>query len=92
MASYFVGIDIQIRRNCCYAVIDTSGTVCKPGPKDMLDAWIATATVREFVEGRGTEVGGGDGLRDDNPAKAIARASHKRGSSVAGINYFRFLW
>ena len=28
----------------------------------MLDAWVAAATVREFVEGRGVEVGGGDGL------------------------------
>jgi hypothetical protein len=28
----------------------------------MLDAWVAAATVREFVNGRGTEVGGGDGL------------------------------
>ena len=37
-------------------------SACKPGPKDMLDAWVAAATVREFVEGRGTEVGGGDGL------------------------------
>ncbi len=39
---------------------DFSG--CKPGPKDMLDAWVAAATVREFVEGRGAEVGGGDRL------------------------------
>lgn len=37
-------------------------SACKPGSKDMLDAWIAAATVREFVEGRETEVGGGDGL------------------------------
>jgi hypothetical protein len=29
----------------------------------MLDAWVAAATVREFVEGRGTEVGDDDGLR-----------------------------
>jgi hypothetical protein len=42
--------------------IDADFSACKPGPKDMLDAWIAAATVREFVEGRGTEVGGGDGL------------------------------
>jgi hypothetical protein len=28
----------------------------------MLDAWVAAATVKEFVEGRGTEVGDGDGL------------------------------
>jgi hypothetical protein len=32
------------------------------GPKDMLDAYVAAATVREFAQGRGCEVGGGDGL------------------------------
>jgi predicted nuclease with RNAse H fold len=35
---------------------------CKPGPKDMLDALVAAATVREFIIGRGIEVGGGDGM------------------------------
>ncbi len=34
----------------------------RPGKTDMLDAWMAAATVREFVEGRGAEVDGGDGL------------------------------
>ena len=34
----------------------------RPGKTDMLDAWMAAATVREFVSGRGGEVGGGDGL------------------------------
>jgi hypothetical protein len=43
--------------------LDIDFSVCKPGPKDMLDAWVAAATVREFIEGRGTEVGGGNGLR-----------------------------
>jgi hypothetical protein len=33
-----------------------------PGAKDMLDAYIAAATLREFLQGRGCEVGGGDGL------------------------------
>ncbi len=42
--------------------LDADFSACKPGPKDMLDAWVAAATVKEFVEGRGTEVGGGDGL------------------------------
>ena len=37
-------------------------SACSPGPRDMLDAWVAAATVREFEEGRGCEVGGGDGL------------------------------
>jgi predicted nuclease with RNAse H fold len=32
------------------------------GPKDMLDACVAAMTVREFVEGRGFEIGGGDRL------------------------------
>lgn len=42
--------------------IDADFSACKPGPKDMLDAWIAAATVREFIAGRGVEVGGGDQL------------------------------
>ena len=42
--------------------IDTDFSACRPGPKDMLDAWVAATTVREFVEGRGIEVGGGDGM------------------------------
>jgi hypothetical protein len=33
-----------------------------PGPKDMLDAVVAAVSVREFIAGRGVEVGGGDGL------------------------------
>ncbi|MFH1624690.1 MAG: hypothetical protein ABID54_05975 [Pseudomonadota bacterium] len=32
------------------------------GPKDMLDACVAAITVREYLAGRGCEVGGGDGL------------------------------
>jgi len=35
---------------------------CKPGPKDMLDAHVAAVTVKEFANGRGCEVGGGDGF------------------------------
>ena len=42
--------------------ISADFSACRPGPKDMLDAWVAAATVREFVEARGVEVGGGDGL------------------------------
>lgn len=33
-----------------------------PGPKDMLDAVVAAFTIREFVQGRGCAVGGGDRL------------------------------
>jgi len=32
------------------------------GPKDLLDACVAAATVREYAAGRGCAVGGGDGL------------------------------
>ncbi len=35
---------------------------CKQGPKDILDAFMAATTVREYIYGRGEEVGGGDGL------------------------------
>lgn len=42
--------------------IEADFSACKPGPKDMLDAWVAAATVREFVVGKGVEVGGGDSL------------------------------
>jgi hypothetical protein len=33
-----------------------------PGPKDMIDAVAAAATVLAFARGEGAEVGGGDGL------------------------------
>ncbi|MEO7997051.1 MAG: hypothetical protein ABI852_06375 [Gemmatimonadaceae bacterium] len=36
--------------------------VLRPGPKDMVDAMAAAYTAREFVQGRGCEVGGRDGL------------------------------
>jgi len=32
------------------------------GPKDMIDACVSALTVFEFLQGRGSEVGGGDGL------------------------------
>tara|TARA_R110002096_G_scaffold147671_30_gene307931 strand:+ start:12672 stop:13247 length:576 start_codon:yes stop_codon:yes gene_type:complete len=35
---------------------------CRPGPKDLLDSSVAALTVLEFAQGRGQEVGGGDGL------------------------------
>jgi len=37
-------------------------SACAPGPKDMLDAWVAAAVLREWAEGRGEAVGNGDGL------------------------------
>ena len=33
-----------------------------PGPKDMIDACVSAITVLEFMERRGCELGGGDGL------------------------------
>jgi hypothetical protein len=42
--------------------INADFSACSAGPKDMLDAWVAAATVKEFEGGRGAEVGGGDGL------------------------------
>jgi predicted nuclease with RNAse H fold len=34
----------------------------RPGPRDMLDACLAALTVRQFLHGLGSQVGGGDGL------------------------------
>ena len=36
--------------------------VIKPGPRNMLDAWIDGVSVREFSENRGTQVGNAGGL------------------------------
>jgi hypothetical protein len=37
-------------------------STCLPGPKDMMDAFVSSVTVREFICGKGTEVGNGDNL------------------------------
>lgn len=37
-------------------------SACLLGPKDMIDALVASVTVREFIRGEGIEVGNGDGL------------------------------
>jgi hypothetical protein len=42
--------------------VDMSLSGFLPGPKDMLDAVVAALTGKEFLAGRGQEVGGGDGL------------------------------
>ncbi|MBL7177381.1 MAG: hypothetical protein ISS66_16280 [Desulfobacteraceae bacterium] len=55
-ASYYMlenGRDLNIRLNF---------SKFAPGPRDMLDACVAAATVREFIQGRGEQVSGGDGL------------------------------
>ena len=52
-ASLYGNLDVRINANF---------SACAPGPKDMIDAMIAAVTVREFVAGKGLEVGGGDGL------------------------------
>jgi predicted nuclease with RNAse H fold len=47
------------------------------GPKDMLDAVVAAFCVREFIQGRGCAVGGGDGLGRivlPRPLKVVGRA------------------
>ena len=41
---------------------EISLTNFKSGIKDMLDASVAAITVKEYIEGRGCEVGGEDGL------------------------------
>jgi predicted nuclease with RNAse H fold len=42
--------------------LDIDFSNCLPGPKDMMDAFVASVTVREFTRGKGIEVGNGDGL------------------------------
>jgi hypothetical protein len=57
-SSVFIGIDIQIRRNCCYAVIDTSGTVVDsdwfPNAEtdviDLVNRWTETAQVEVGID------------------------------------------
>ena len=44
------------------AVLQISLARFFPGPKDMLDAYVAALTVHDFRIGSGKEVGGGDGL------------------------------
>ena len=47
-----------------------------PGPKDMLDAYVAATTTREFIQGRGIEVGGGDGLGSIILPRPLSKAIH----------------
>ena len=60
-----------------------------PGPKDMLDAAIGALVVRDFLAGRGCEVGGGDGLGSivlprplDAPHSALSEWPHSRQADV----------
>ena len=46
----------------CDVRLDIDFSACRPGPKDMLDAWVSAATVREYALGKGCQIGGGDGL------------------------------
>lgn len=65
-----IGSTYEVFPSASYMMLDNDPSVVmavnfsqlRTGPKDMLDAWMAAATVREFVAGRGMEVGGGDGL------------------------------
>lgn len=43
------------------AVVPVPACHLATGPKDMLDAAVAAYTIREYAQGRGDEVGGGDG-------------------------------
>lgn len=45
------------------------------GPKDMMEAHIAAFTVREYLEGRGCSVGGGDGLGEIVLPVSVSRES-----------------
>jgi len=56
--------------------------VLRPGPKDMVDAMMAAYTTREFVQGRGSEVGGGDGLGTIVLPRPLS--AEERGSAVLG--------
>jgi len=76
MNKFFIGIDVQTKRDCCYAIsasylllsgvkevkLDIDFSNCLPGHKDVMDAFVASVTVREFTRGKGIEVGNGDGL------------------------------
>ena len=105
MNEFFIGIDVQTKRDCCYAISDNNGDLkgsgwfgndnknfinllkklsrnsklyvgidaprmALPSPrqcywngrKDMIDAFVASVTVREFTRGKGIEVGNGDGV------------------------------
>ena len=69
-ALQLIGPTYEVFPTASYALLqgDTDVQICidfsqfNPGPKDMLDAFLAAATVQEFVDKRGCEVGGGDGL------------------------------
>lgn len=60
----------EVFPSASYALLKNSNTLnisvqlnaFAQGPKDVLDAYVAAATVREYVQGRGCAVGGGDGL------------------------------
>jgi predicted nuclease with RNAse H fold len=58
----FPSASYTLLKDCSALKIGVQLNAFAQGPKDMLDAYVAAATVREFVEGRGSSVGGGDGL------------------------------
>jgi hypothetical protein len=66
-----IGTTYEAFPSASYALIQDDPTVQltvnfsnvrKGGAKDVLDAWMNAATTREFVQGHGMAVGGGDGL------------------------------
>jgi hypothetical protein len=52
----------RLLRGCPDVHVDLNFADFASGPKDMLDACMGAATVREHAAGRGEAVGGGDGL------------------------------
>lgn len=59
----FPSASYQVLRDCPRAVSLEVDLACAArGPKDLIDALMCAATVREVFCGRGLEVGNGDGL------------------------------
>jgi hypothetical protein len=58
----FPSASYQMLNNTTDVRVDMALGQFAPGPKDMLDAVVAARTGLEYIEGRGQEVGGGDGL------------------------------
>jgi hypothetical protein len=46
------------------------------GPKDMLDAKVSAFTVKEFINGHGAAIGGGDGLGQIILPRPVTNSTH----------------
>jgi hypothetical protein len=58
----FPAASYSILKDCTNPKVTIDFANFSPGPKDMIDACVSAITVLEYLEGRGCEVGGGDGL------------------------------